>query len=104
MKVGTFQIAFNDLTVSVSMGNLPIQIIRKYDSCERDIESDFGFGWSLALKNVRVEKNGATGRNWFEDVQFVGQFTRYCLEPIGRHRGLGKLRRDLGLALLRNQS
>jgi hypothetical protein len=41
---------------------------------------DFGFGWSLGLKNIRVEKSGVLGFKWFETAS-QEVFPNYCVEP-----------------------
>ena len=79
IKVGDLQLAFNDLTVPLP--GLPIQIIRSYDSRDKR-QGDFGFSWSLGLKNLRLEKNRNLGKNWTEDVTFDNSgFPTYCLTP-----------------------
>jgi len=45
---------------------------------------DFGFGWSLGLKNIRVEKSGVLGFKWFETAS-QEVFPNYCVEPTGSH-------------------
>jgi RHS repeat-associated protein len=76
IKVGELQLAFNDLTVPLP--GLPIQIIRSYDSRNKQ-QGDFGFSWTLGVNNVRLEKNRNLGKNWEEDVTFNGGFPTYCL-------------------------
>jgi RHS repeat-associated protein len=77
-KVGNLTLSFNDLTVPVP--GLPIQIIRTYDSRDKQQE-DFGFGWSLGLKNVRLQKNRNLGKNWTETVGGGGFGQTFCLDP-----------------------
>ena len=76
-KVGNFTLSFNDLTVPVA--GLPIQVIRTYDSRDNR-QGDFGIGWTLGIKNVRVEKSGILGKLWDETVT-PGILPKYCLEP-----------------------
>src|SRR5262249_44521578 len=78
IKVGELQFAFNDLTVPLP--GLPIQIIRSYDSRDKR-QGDFGFSWTLGLKNLRLEKNRNLGKNWEETVTFNNGFPTYCLAP-----------------------
>src|SRR5258708_5958071 len=80
MKVGVLQLAFNDLTVSVA--GVPMQIIRSYNSLDRGRSGDFGLGWSLALSNIRLQKNRVIGKNWNETVLLSGYFPQYCLDSI----------------------
>jgi hypothetical protein len=58
-------LAFNDL--SVSLAGLPIQVSRSYDSRDKR-KGDFGVGWTLGIKNVRLEKSGIIGKAWVETV------------------------------------
>lgn len=77
LKVGNFSLSFTDLSVPVA--GLPIQITRTYDS--RDTRTgDFGAGWTLGLKNVRVEKSVVLGAHWEETVT-QGFLPTFCLQP-----------------------
>jgi len=78
MKVGNFTLAFRDLEVPV--GGMPFQLTRTYDSRDTRI-GDFGAGWTLAIRNVRVEKSGKTGAHWFQMYYDDPLFPQYCLEP-----------------------
>lgn len=78
MKMGHFSVSFTDLSVPVA--GLPIELVRTYDT--RDMRSgDFGHGWSLDVKNVRVEKSGVLGRHWMLTKEFVFVFVHLCLKP-----------------------
>jgi RHS repeat-associated protein len=74
-KIGVFSLSFNDLDVPVA--GLPIQLNRTYDSRDKRV-GDFGVGWTLGLKNVRVEKSGVLGADW-EQTQSGGFLPTYCL-------------------------
>lgn len=77
LKVGKFTLSFTDLNVPVA--GLPIQITRTYDS--RDPRTgDFGAGWALGLRNIRVEKSVVLGANWEETVT-QGFLPTFCLQP-----------------------
>jgi fibro-slime domain-containing protein/RHS repeat-associated protein len=77
LKVGSFTLSFTDLDVPVA--GLPIQVMRTYDS--RDPRTgDFGAGWTLGLRNVRVEKAVVLGSNWEETVT-QGFLPTFCLQP-----------------------
>ena len=65
MKVGNFTVAFNDLTVP--MAGMPITIIRMYDSRMKS-KGDFGFGWTLGLKNIEINVSGVLGSDWQQVV------------------------------------
>ncbi|MEO8345815.1 MAG: PASTA domain-containing protein, partial [Betaproteobacteria bacterium] len=77
-KVGNFTLSYNDLTIPLA--GIPIQISRMYDS--RDKQSgDFGVGWSLGLKALRVSSGGVQGIGWRVDK--VGQ--NFLLVPGRDH-------------------
>lgn len=80
-KVGNFTLTFNDLTVSEP--GLPITVTRTYDSRDK-ASHDFGFGWTLSLVNVRVQKNGVLGANW-QMSQSGGLLPTFCLQESRPH-------------------
>jgi RHS repeat-associated protein len=77
MKLGNFTLSFTDLSVPVS--GLPIEVVRTYDSRDKRT-GDFGVGWTLGMKNVRVEKSGVLGLNWEQTVT-QGFLPTFCLQP-----------------------
>lgn len=87
MKMGHFSVSFTDLGVPVA--GLPIELVRTYDT--RSMRSgDFGYGWSLDVKNVRVEKNGILGKRWMTTRQAIpigaiGILIQYCVLPTKPH-------------------
>ncbi len=78
MKVGNFTLSFNDLTIPVA--GIPIQVIRTYDSRDKR-EGDFGVGWTLDLKNIRLQKNRNLGKAW-DQSSSGGLFPSYCIDTI----------------------
>lgn len=76
-KLGNFTLSFTDLSVPVA--GLPIEVTRTYDSRDKRT-GDFGVGWTLGMKNVRVEKSGVLGLNWEQTVT-QGFLPTFCLEP-----------------------
>src|SRR6185312_1512045 len=46
-------------------------------------QEDFGFGWSLGLRNVRLQKNRNLGKNWDETLSGAGFGQTFCLAPNG---------------------
>lgn len=54
-------------------------MIRTYDSRDKR-KGDFGAGWTLGIKNVRVEKSGILGKLWDETIT-PGILPKFCLEP-----------------------
>lgn len=56
-KPGRVRFTITDLTIPLV--GLPITIGRTYDSLERNQIGDFGYGWSLAIGNPKLETNPA---------------------------------------------
>ena len=61
MKVGHFNLAFEDLNVPVS--GIPVQLLRTYDS-RGALQGDFGTGWDLGMRTVQVYENSVLGEDW----------------------------------------
>lgn len=76
-KVGNFTISFEDLNIPVT--GVPIQLIRTYDSRDKRT-GDFGVGWTLEIKTIRIEKSVELGRNW-RGIVSPGTLPQYCLQP-----------------------
>ena len=51
-KIGNFSIDFEDLTTNSLQ--TPITLTRIYDRRDRHVSGDFGYGWSQAVKNIRI--------------------------------------------------
>lgn len=81
LKVGHFTVSFEDLNVPVA--GIPISVVRTYDSRDKR-KGDFGAGWTLGLKSVRVEKSGSLGLRWYQTVTntFI---PRYCVQATRPH-------------------
>jgi RHS repeat-associated protein len=80
MKVGHFTLSFNDLTIPVA--GIPIQVIRTYDSRDKRM-GDFGVGWTLDIKNIRLQKNRNLGLNWEQagTSQGLGSYSLFPRRP-----------------------
>jgi YD repeat-containing protein len=52
-KPGRVALSLNEFTVPAA--GIPLTIARKYDSLERDVLGDFGYGWSLAVYATRLQ-------------------------------------------------
>jgi RHS repeat-associated protein len=78
LKIGNFTLSFSDLTVPVA--GVPIEIVRTYDSRDQRT-NDFGVGWSLDIRNVRLQKNRNLGPAWFEDST-GGSFPTYFMDSV----------------------
>ena len=80
-KVGNFSITFSDLSVPVA--GLPIEVTRTYDSRDKRI-GDFGVGWTLGIRNVRLQESRAMGAKWLGEVS-SGFVPNYCITPAKPH-------------------
>lgn len=58
LKLGNFSLSFNDLTVPVA--GIPITIVRKYDTLDAQTSGDFGYGWSLDIRQATVRIDAST--------------------------------------------
>lgn len=76
-KIGNFTISYEDL--NLPMVGVGIQLIRTYDSRDKR-KGDFGIGWTLAIRNIRLEKSVELGRYWRETI-LPGTLPQYCLKP-----------------------
>jgi RHS repeat-associated protein len=81
LKVGNFTVSFTDLSIPVA--GIPMEVTRTYDSRDKRV-GDFGFGWTLGLNNIRVEKSSVVGLKWYETVS-QEVFPNYCLQAVGSH-------------------
>jgi RHS repeat-associated protein len=81
LKVGNFTVSFSDLNIPVA--GVPMEVTRTYDSRDKRV-GDFGFGWTLGLKNIRVEKARVIGFKWFE-TRSNEVIPSYCLVSTGSH-------------------
>jgi RHS repeat-associated protein len=83
LKIGNFTLSFRDLNVPVS--GIPIEIVRTYDSRDQRT-NDFGIGWSLDIRNIRLQKTRSLGPNWYQysyiDVWAGQPMTTYALDPM----------------------
>jgi RHS repeat-associated protein len=82
-KVGVSILPAADL--SVPTPGIPLQVLRVYDN--RDTRSaDFGAGWTLASKNVRLTVNGPIGEGWQGTQDCFFLTCQYCIEATRPHR------------------
>ena len=70
MKLGNFDMLFKDADVSV--GGLPMSLNRVYDTKNKDISGDFGYGWDLSLSNVKLTESCTPGMYWQRNSGFLG--------------------------------
>ena len=76
LKVGVFSLTFLD--TRLPLPGIRVDVVRSYDSRDKRA-GDFGYGWMLATRNVRIEKSGVLGSGWFQDRSGVSPMVRYCL-------------------------
>ncbi len=81
LKVGNFTVSFSDLSVPVA--GIPIEVIRTYDSRDKRV-GDFGYGWTLGIRNIRVEKSSVLGLRWYETASATFP-PQYCVEATRPH-------------------
>lgn len=81
LKLGHFSVTFTD--VKVASPALPVEIHRTYDTRNQQI-GDFGFGWTIAMRHMRVQKNTILGSGWEQNVS-PGSFPTYTLAPTRPH-------------------
>src|SRR5262249_61954466 len=53
-KLGNFRLTFTDLQVPVA--GIPITVTRIYDTLDTSTSGDFGFGWTLGVKDARIHE------------------------------------------------
>jgi RHS repeat-associated protein len=85
LKLGNFTLAFTDMTVPVS--GTPITLTRTYDTLQAGTSEDFGFGWRLESRDVRlrtsVPKTGDEQNGIFNPFR---DGTRVYVTPPGGQR------------------
>ncbi len=62
MKIGNFSLSFVDLAVPLS--GLAIQVVRTYDTRARALSADFGYGWSVEVRQGSYRNNRKPGDGW----------------------------------------
>jgi len=53
LKLGNFHLSFTDLSIPVS--GIPITIGRNYDTLDAAVQGDFGYGWSMDYRDVKLK-------------------------------------------------
>ncbi len=87
LKLGNFTLSFSDMAIPVS--GVPITVTRTYDTLTANQSGDFGYGWRLEFRNVKLRTSlPATGMeadgvyNAFRDGTKV-----YVTLPGGKREG-----------------
>ncbi|HEX7155000.1 MAG TPA: PKD domain-containing protein [Thermoanaerobaculia bacterium] len=81
LKLGAFTISYTD--IDVPLPSFPLQVKRTYDSRDKR-KGDFGVGWSLSIRNARVQKSTILGASW-EMTKSGGILPNYCIQPTRPH-------------------
>lgn len=85
LKVGNFSFTVTDL--EIPLAGIPIQVTRTYDSRRRSEDLDFGFGWSIAYKDIKLEESRSLAKGWSLNKYtsgFMGTKVDWCVEPQGQ--------------------
>jgi RHS repeat-associated protein len=77
-KIGPFSVSFTDLDVAVS--GVPITVTRTYDSRDKG-KGDFGVGWRLDVKTMRLRTNRVLGTGWTKQTAGIN----VQLVPLDQH-------------------
>ncbi len=81
-KYGTFSMTFTDAVVPVA--GIPLTVQRTYSSGARAQAGDFGYGWSLSVNTLRLERDTVAGEQWVRENH--GSFLpNYVLVPTSSH-------------------
>jgi len=79
LKVGNFSLSFTDL--QIPMAGIPITVTRTYDSRDKQM-GDFGVGWRLDVKTLRLRTNRVLGTGW----EVVRSGLAFFLLPTDAHK------------------
>jgi hypothetical protein len=80
LKLGQFRLSFADIRLDA--GGLPLMLTRTYDTTRKDVQGDFGWGWSASGQDITVRKNVTLGLAW----EITQQQFQLCLRPVGKRR------------------
>lgn len=81
-KYGTFSMTFTDAVVPVA--GIPLTVQRTYSSGARSQAGDFGYGWSLSINTLRLERDTVSGDQWVRENH--GTFLpNFVLVPTSSH-------------------
>ena len=82
LKLGQFRLSFADIRAEAN--GVPLTLTRTYDSTQRDVRGDFGWGWRAAAQDVGLRKNMVLGLAW--TLYKPPGSLELCLEPSGQRR------------------
>ena len=88
-KLGQFSLDLTDL--SIPLAGIPIQVTRTFDSRNAGREGDFGFGWTMGVRDARILEAGARGiggvLSGIEDAFIPDKTKVYLTNPSGQRVG-----------------
>ena len=91
LKLGQFAVSYKDKALNI--GRFPLDVTRAYDSRNRSVKGDFGYGWSISLSDVELIENRSPGQSW--SMQSAGGFfPTYYLTPTRPHTVTVKFAED----------
>ena len=91
LKLGQFAVSYKDK--SLNIGRFPLDVTRSYDSRNRSVKGDFGYGWAISLSDVELIENRSPGQSWTMDSA-SGFIPVYYLSPTRPHTVTVKFAED----------
>ncbi|WP_294242138.1 RHS repeat-associated core domain-containing protein [Pseudobutyrivibrio sp.] len=82
-KVGNFTISFLDMTLPVA--GLPVEVYRTYDSRQRTINGDFGYGWTMSIGGPDISISTGLGEEWGTEMRMVLAMPMYYWAEVHPH-------------------
>ncbi|MBD3320849.1 MAG: hypothetical protein GF350_07125, partial [Chitinivibrionales bacterium] len=86
-KISRFALAFDDM--SIALPGMNLAVVRHYDSRIKT-KGDFGYGWSVDLRSIRLTENRNQGEDWYiydaSGWRWLGSHVpNYVLDPDHDH-------------------
>jgi RHS repeat-associated protein len=89
LKLGNFRLEFIDLSLPIA--GIPITITRVYDTLQADVSGDFGYGWSLGVRDAKIRETvpPGPGQALFSEANplIPGKSKIYLTNPDGQRVG-----------------
>ena len=84
MKIGNFSIAFQDMDVNVP--GLALTVVRGYDSRDRAVSGDFGYGWNLSVTSAKISSSCKPSKHWSQVQSENGMVTTFKFSETKQHQ------------------
>jgi RHS repeat-associated protein len=81
MKIGHFSISFEE--VSIPVAGIPVTVTRTYDTRRAHQSLDFGHGWTVDTRSMRIHESRTIGFGWGLLEYRQGFFSTWCVKPNG---------------------